>query len=257
MTKGTGRKYLKRPDVFLERLRGLYAWVEHNLLKVVFGSVIVFIGVAIFISITAYQGHKENKALTAYYLAQKAFDQKRTELETKTSKENKKDKKEEVSLEKGLEKEIFELKALTQKFSGSKASLLSYLKLGEFYTEQSQYEAAIPFYQKAYDLKPDRFYTLLSIYNLGYLHEKKGDCPKAMEWFQKMTDMKKQRVLLWTVGYRPNGFWLSNAYFGMARCHAVLNQKDLAKDTYLRVSDEFPNTQYADQAQGYAELLNE
>ncbi|MBI4040694.1 MAG: tetratricopeptide repeat protein, partial [Deltaproteobacteria bacterium] len=150
---------------------------------------------------------------------------------------------------------IDDFKKITAAHVGSQAALLAYLKIGNFYAEQGRLDEAILAYQAALNSTDQRFYKILIYYNLGYLQEQKGNHEQAIGWFKKITDMKKQRLLFWSIGYRPNVFWLSQAYFGMGRCYDQLKQVELAKDAYLRISDEFPNTPYADQAQVHAQFV--
>ena len=199
-----------------------------------------------------YQDKKEGKALSAFYGAEKNVEKKRGEI-LKGTKDKKKNTSDVLA---ALPQELFELKAVTQKFPKSQAAFLAYLKLGELYSQEKKYTDALSFYEKALPLAHNKFYKILVTYNLGYLYELSQDYPKAIEWYRKITEYKKQRILLWTVGYRPNAFWIASAYFGLGRSYEKLKKVAEAKEMYLHVADEFPNTTFADKGHAFAQLLN-
>lgn len=221
MSDELSRKFLKRPDVVLEHLKKGYQWGQENLKSVLTISVVLFVALAAGIALDQWQKSKEEASLSAFY------------------KEN----------------SISAFQQMIQKYPKSKGAHLAYLKLGELYSEQKKWKEAADAYEKTLKLSHDRFYRLLGYYNLGYIHEMAGECDKAISWLQKITDIKKMRILLWTFGSRPNAFWLSSAYFGIGRCYEKLSRLAEAKETYLRVADEFPDTAYADKAGAYARLV--
>lgn len=240
MSSEFNRKLLKRPDIFLARLREIYQWAENNLEKVIAIGAVVFVILGGWAAIDYTQDKKEEKLLSSFYGIEKKIDQKRSKN---------------IKPLKELESELGEINQIIQKNPKSKAAFFSYLKLGDIHAEQKDYSSAFLFYEKALGLTSNHFYKLLVLYNLGYTAELGGDCTKAIEWFSKITSFKKQRIGLWTTGYRPNVFWISSAHFGIGRCYEKLNQIEQAKDFYLKVSDEFPNTVYADRARAYAFML--
>ena len=239
------RKELKRPDVVLTELREGYHWVEDHIRSVVILFAVLFGGLALWTVIHTYTSKKEAQALSSFYTAEKKLENKRQELTSKKS----------IDILKELHPEIVEMETLTQTFPKSKAAFLSYLKLGDLFSEQKRYPDALGYYEKSLKLSNGKFYKILVLYNLGYMNELLGQCDKAIEWFTQITSYQKQRFLLWTFGYRPNVFWLSSAYFGIGRCYEKQKQAEAAKEAYLRVSDEFPNTPYADQGRALAELI--
>ena len=243
------RKELKRPDVVLTELREGYRWVEDHIRSVVIIFAILFGGLAIWILGSHTVGQKEAKALSSFYTAEKNLEKKRQEVNLKKSKDKN------IDTLKELNQEIVQIETVTHQFPKSKAAFLSYLKLGDLFSEQKQYPEALGQYEKALKLSNGKFYKILVLYNLGYMNELLGQCDKAVEWFNQITSYQKQRFLLWTFGYRPNAFWLSSAYFGIGRCYEKQKQPEAAKEAYLRVSDEFPNTPYADQGRALAELV--
>lgn len=243
------RKELKRPDVILTELREGYHWVEDHIRSVVIIFAILFGGLAVWTLGGHYLGQKEDKALSSFYTAEKNLEKKRQELDLKKSKDKN------INILKELNQEIVQIEAVTQKFPKSKAAFLGFLKLGDIFSEQKQHQEALGYYGKALKLSNGKFYKILVLYNMGYMNELLGQYDKAIEWFNKITSYQKQRFLLWTFGYRPNAFWLSSAYFGIGRCYEKQKQPEAAKEAYLRVSDEFPSTSYADQGRAFSELV--
>lgn len=231
MSSDFNRKLLKRPDAFLSRLREGYQWSQNNFTKVIsfVGVLLGVISIGIIFNYT--QDKKEEKLLSSFYEIEKKMNQNNTE------------------------NDLAQLTKLAEKNPKTKAAFFSYLKAANISGELKKYMNAIAYYEKAFNLTSDYFYKLLILQNLGYMHELSGEYAKAIGWYEKITEFKKQRIGLWTVGYRPNVFWLSCAYFGIGRCYEKLNQKENAKDAYLKVSDEFSNTIYADRARAYALLL--
>lgn len=224
MSDELSRKILKRPDVVLEHLKKGYQWGQENLKTVLTMCVVLFVALAVGIALDQWQKSKEEDSLSAFYQIESGTEQKG----------------------------ISAFQQVIQKHPKSKGAHLAYLKLGELYSEQKKWKEAADVYEAALKLSRDRFYRLLGYYNLGYIHEMAGECDKAVSYFQKITGIKKTRILLWTFGSRPNAFWLSSAYFGIGRCYEKLSRLAEAKETYLRVADEFPDTAYADKARAYA-----
>ncbi len=243
------RKGLKRPDVVLAELREGYHWVEDHVRSVVIIFAILFGGLALWTVGSHFSNQKEEKALSGFYTAEKNLDKKRVEVESKKIKDKN------IDTLKELNQEIVQVQSVTQKFPKSQAAFLGFLKLGDIFSEQKHYPEALTQYEKALELSKSKFYKILVLYNLGYMNELLGQSEKAIEWFNHITAYQKQRFLLWTFGYRPNAFWLSSAYFGIGRCYEKQKQPEAAKEAYLRVSDEFPNTPYADQGRAFAELV--
>lgn len=244
------RKELKRPDAVLAELREGYHWVEDHIRSVVIIFSVLFGGLAVWTLGGHTLNQKEDKALSSFYRAEKNLEKKRHELDLEKSK----DKNIDILIE--LHQEMDQLKTVLKTFSKSKAAFLSYLKLGDLFSEQKHYPEALEHYEKALKLSNGKFYKILVLYNLGYMNELLGHYDKAIEWFNQITSYQKQRFLLWTFGYRPNAFWLSSAYFGIGRCYEKQKQPEAAKEAYLRVSDEFPSTNYADQGRAFAELVS-
>ncbi|MBI3016464.1 MAG: tetratricopeptide repeat protein [Deltaproteobacteria bacterium] len=243
------RKGLKRPDVVLTELREGYRWVENHIRSVVIIFAILFGGLAVWTVGNHYMGQKEDKALNSFYTTEKKLEKKRQEVDLKKSKDKN------INTLKELHQEMAQMESVMQEFPKSKAAFLSHLKLGDLFSEQKQYQEALAQYEKALKLSNGKFYKIIVLYNLGYMNELLGQCDKAIEWFNQITSYQKQRFLLWTFGYRPNAFWLSSAYFGIGRCYEKQKQPEAAKEAYLRVSDEFPATVYADQGRAFAELV--
>lgn len=224
MSDEFSRKLLKRPDVVLASLRYGYQWGQENI-KVVLSICLLFLGlIAAGIAIDQWKKSREEVSLSAFYTAESKPDMKAFE-------------------------------EMSRKYPKSKGALLAYFKLGELNAAEKKWKEAIHAYESALRLSKDRFYKLLAYYNLGYMHEMAGECEKAISYFREITDIKKTRILLWTFGSRPNAFWLSSAYFGIGRCYEKLSRFSEAKETYLRVADEFPDTSYADKARAYARLI--
>lgn len=232
MSSDFNRKLLKKPDAFLASLRDGYQWIQNNFARVI-AILGIFLGIiSLGIIFNHFQDKKEEKLLAQFYEIEKKMDPKI--------------KNDEI---------VKELEIFIQKNPKSNAAFLGYLKLGSLHGEHKNYIQAISNYEKALKLASNHFYKLLILQNLGYFHELSQEYKEAILWYSKITDFKKQRIGLWTVGYRPNVYWISTAYFGIGRCYEKLNQKDNAKDAYLKVSDEFSNTVYADRARAYALLL--
>lgn len=245
MTNHIDRKILKKPDVILARLRGGYQWAQNNIRSVVILMLAILVVAAIWIISHYFLNKKQAQAFTEFYQAEKIFDKRKTE-----NIQNKK-----TNLINEMKQEVKDFREAFQPYSRSHAAVLGYLKLGDFFTEQQSYTEAISSYEKALEGDRHLFYRLLIYYNLGYLYELSGQYEKAMEYFQKITAFNKKRILFWTVGQRPNSFWLSSAYFGIGRCQEKLNRFSEAKEMYLRIVDEFPETPFSDKAEALALLL--
>lgn len=240
------RKWLKRPDAVLARLREGYQWTQDNLWSTVVIGGGIFFASAIWVGVDSYENKKQEKALLSFYEAERNFEKKRTESLTK--------KNENLSIV--LKDEISYLDGVSKKYPSSHAAIFSLLKLGDFYINQKIYDQAIPFYERGEPYADHPFYRVLMYYNLGFLYEMTDRCEKAIEYYQKILSFNKKRILFWTLGYRPNVFWLTSAYFGIGRCHEKLNRLTEARDMYFRISDEFSETSFSDKAKALVLLLD-
>jgi len=239
------RKFLKRPDALLQSLREGFEWTGRNLRFLLTISILIFVSSAIWVLASHYTTKRAESALWNFYVAQKEFDKKRLELKEKKT----------TNLREVLREELKKLEGVHEKHPSSKGALLSLLTLGDFFSGEKTYKDAIMYYEKAKAIADHPFYNILIFYNLGFLHEMVGDLSKAIDYYMKITALNKRRILFWSFGYRPNTFWLTSAYFGIGRCHERLNNPSAAREMYQRISDEFPDSAYADKAESFALLL--
>jgi len=238
------RKALKRPDRIQAALREWYGWAQENLKTIVIMGVGLFMGTAVWVLTDAHLTKKQNASMGAYYLANKAFDKRLGEL------------KDSKALVTDMKAELAALESVSLNHPKSKGSLLSLLKVGDFYIEQKRYSVALSIYEHALREAKRQFFKVLVHYNLGYTNEFLNKCDEAIAQFRKITEFNKTRVLFWSFGERPNKFWLSSAYFGIARCYEKTKKFTEAKQSYMQVVDQFPNTQFADQAQSHVYLIH-
>ena len=240
MSEKISRKLLKRPDKILRSLWEGFEWAEGHLKVLVFMGGGIFAVAAIVVGFSTFKTHKEHKALGSYYDALKAFEKKQADSKGKA------DPKEELEW----------LSSVGKTHQSSEAGYLAHMKLGEYYLAQNNFDKAIEAFLKAEKGASNQFYKVLVYYNLGYAYEMKGSFLEAIDSFKKITAFNTNRILFWSFGSRPDTFWLASAYFGIGRAYEKLEKGAEAKEAYFRVVDEFPNTPFADQAQGLALLVD-
>ena len=245
------RKFLKRPDAFLATLRGGYRWTEDHLKAVAMIAVGIFFISAIWLYANHRMDKKHRTALAAFYRAEKKFDEKFSAVTAAP----KKKAAEAQDVAGQVSEELDQIKHVPRDFPKSKGALMSLLKVGDFHASQKQYALALSSYDEALKMAQTHFFKILIFYNRGYMYELSEQYPQAVEQFQKITAINKWRFLFWEFGYRPNPFWLTSAYFGIGRCYEKLSRPTEAKETYLRIADEFPNTPFADKAEALALLI--
>jgi len=243
MAEHLSRKQLKRPDAVLAGLRRWYTWAEDNLHTIIFIGAGLFVAAGFWVLTDSHFKKKELKSLSAYYLSDKAFEKKRRELKAD------KDILSKMSLE------VQGLKQVSQDFPKTKASIMSLLKVGDFFVKHQKYAEAVVTYTEALGQAKSQFFKVLLYYNLGYAHEFLNQYDEAIANFRKITEFNKTRVVFWSFGERPSTFWLSSAYFGIGRCFEKSKRSSEAKQSYMQIVDEFPNTQFADQAQALVHLV--
>lgn len=240
------RKEMKRPDAVLKSLQEGFEWSQLHLNTLLIIAIAVFLAAVCWVGFHSYHAKKEEKATLVVNTAQQKFNQKFEEL--------KKSKKENII--EGLSSELKELHEASDTFPKTQATLLSNLKLGDFYLEQKRFSEAETAYEQVLHSGKHPLYKVLLFHNLGYLFEISGNYSKAIEYFEKITQMQKKRILFWFYGYRPNAFWLSSAYFGMGRCYEKMGKFSEAKEMYGRVENQFAQTLFADKAQGLVSLVS-
>lgn len=247
----------RTPDAFLTLSDKLLQWIEKNALLLgilVTAALVVGLGALAF---DQYEGWTERKAAGRIYEAESALNQKREEfakadndrLQAMTKEmSDKKDKKMpkleplKVDFEANYAAPAATYEKAILADKNSKAAAIAAINLAGFYLSNNKAELAAALLEQVGGGGSGTLKALLQAQRATLAMEK-GDFERAINEFEMITQNKEV------------DFLHSVALLKIGVCYERLQQLDRAKETYIRVSTEFGETESARTAKGYLRLL--
>lgn len=246
----------RTPDAFLTLSDKLLKWVEDN--AIIIGGVVT-LALVVGLGMLAYDqwtNYSERKAAGRIYEAEAVLNQKREEqskLESNRLEEMAKniaDKKANVKKPEPTKVDFeatfagpaaaYEKAILADK--NSQAASIAAINLAGFYLTNNKTELAASLLEQVGGGGSGTLKALLQAQRATLAMEK-GDYEKAIGEFDQI--VKNKEV----------DFLHSIALLKIGVCYERLQQTDRAKETYIRVSTEFGDTESARTAKGYLRLL--
>ncbi|MCM2322485.1 MAG: tetratricopeptide repeat protein [Oligoflexia bacterium] len=252
------RKSLKRPDELLKILNQFFGGLTQNyrlFLAVVLG-VVAISGLGVFA--TTWREAQSKEGNNAFFVAQKALDEalgayaaKTKPVEVKTDAKAPETKlpvsAETVRFQKfdvdaTLGSPITQLKAVADRYDGSRAGFEASLALGNLYYEHGESAKAVVWLEKAAKEKLSPFDQATVLMALGHAYEDSGKAPEALKTYEKAlatgdTVVKGQALL------------------SIARSHELLKDVAKARSTYDQIISQLPSTEHAKTAEARKALL--
>lgn len=187
---------------------------------IILGIVLVIIGLTSFL--LNQKESRQGAAQTALYLAMKSVAQ-----ETKATTTG--------AVAVRFKTSIDQLSKVSHDFSGARAAYEAELKLGDLYFDNGEAASSIKWYESATRSAPRGFERMLAFYALAYAYEATQKYPEALKSLEKAQNQGeglKAEILL-----------------SMARVHGLMKDNGKAISTYDQVIAQFPNSEYARDAE--------
>lgn len=143
--------------------------------------------------------------------------------------------------------------------------------IGNCYYEMGDYDSAILFYKSVLEKEPENRDVLIS---LGNVYLEKGELEKGMEFFNKLSDEDiASPITLYNIGtllfnkgklgasaeyheraasLDPN---MADAYYQLGLCYLNMNEKEKAKQNFLKFIEINPDSDKAEQAKTFLKYL--
>jgi len=145
------------------------------------------------------------------------------------------------------------------------------LNIGNCYYEMGDYDSALPFYQAVLEKEPENKDALIS---LGNIYLEKGELEKGLALLDKLsTEDVTSPITLYNIGTNlfnkgksgaavpyyeraialdPN---MADAYYQLGLCYLGANEKEKAKENFLKYLELAPESSKAEQVKSFLEYL--
>ena len=224
------RKSLKKPDLLLFQLKRFFQFLSQaTILWLVLGIVVIFIGLGV-----SYfsQSRQKKESLANHELFQVDV----------SFREESKNKTDGTSLEQKFPSTLEKLKKIPTLFPSTRAALEAQFRLGSLYFEHGQFSDAEQWFTQATLYSSHGLDKAFAFSSLAYTYENLKNYPKAIEFFQKALAEGEASLK-------------GDLLLGLARCYEAHNDLAQAKKTYAQIIQELPETQYAQSAELYQQML--
>lgn len=128
-----------------------------------------------------------------------------------------------------------QLTRVSKDFSGTRAAYEAELKLGDIYYDHDEPQSSIAWYESATKSAPRAFERMLAFYALAYAYEATQKYPEALKALEKAQNQGE--------GLR------AEILLSMARIYSLTKDHGKAIATYDQVISQFPNSEYARDAE--------
>lgn len=244
------KKDLKGPDAFHSFSDRAFSWVEKNA-KAIGGFVtVVLVASAAYIAYGWYSASQEAKAAEALFKPESAIEKAETALREERAKlmQDKKIEKPEsarpVDFAKDFGPAVVQVKAALKDNASSRAALVSALNLTSFLIEKKQFAEAlevieIPRYRPGNSDMLNGFYQMHR--GVVYLENKKFD--EALRAYQDI------------LGSKGLKYFHPEALLKIGVAYEMKGDQSKARETYEKLSKDFPDSESSKSAQQYMRLL--
>lgn len=250
MASKIDKKDLKGPDAFVSLSERAFAWIDQNA-KVIAGLVFaIFVGSSAYVAYGWYNSGQEAKAAEALFKPESAIEKAEAALREEREKlmQDKKIEKPEsarpVDFSKDFGPAVVQVKAALKENASSRAALVSALNLTSFLIEKKQFAEAlevieIPSYRPGNSEILNGFYQMHR--GVVYLENKKFD--EALQAYQGV------------LGSKGLKYFHPEALLKIGIAYEMKGDQAKARETYEKLSKEFPDSESSKSAQQYMRLL--
>lgn len=218
------------------------------LLSVVIAIVLVGGGIGVW---NSQRNATEEKARSAFYLAQKAFEKELKAAagtppadagaEAKKKSPNPPEPTESISFKKldvdaTFPDTVKQIQALVQQHAGTRAAYEAQLQLGGLYLEHANAEKAVPWFEKAVKSAPNPYEKTVALSAQAHALEDLGRHQDALQAYQSALEFGEAQ-------------FKGQLLLAMARMHELLKDTAKARSTYDQIITQFPATEFAKAAE--------
>lgn len=214
------KQLLKEPDEFVTTAGKLINWSRQNTKPLIIGFCLFFGAVA---GISVYSYFKQQRAGTAEMMLGQAVAKYQAGLEAKDASA-------------ALAETRSDFDALLNTYGNLPAGRLGAVIYGNVCLAGQAFDDAISHYEKALtSFGAESSLGNVILNGLGTAYQQKGDYPRAVEYFKQMVS-----------GSSP--VLKDVALFNLGRLYSQLGQVEESRKAYQQLSDQFPQSMYADVA---------
>lgn len=220
-TSHLDRKALKKPDAFLEKINGLFHFINENggtflgILAVMFA---IGLGITFYMSHVDKQAHEADSAL---FDARQALDKAVAKVKDKPTEWM-------AAAAPGLEG----LEKVSKSFTGSRASFEGFLLIGDAYYQHGNSAKAADYYKLAAENPKPRSSKAVAQYALAFALENTKNYDGAIDALRQVVSSGDKTLK-------------GDSMMALARNYALKGDKPRALEQYEQVGKEFPNTPMA------------
>lgn len=244
MSSKIDKETLKGPDAFHSFSERVFKKAEEHARLIALGVVVIVVGALGWLGYDYYAAHQENKAAEALYPAEAEIKK----VETKLREEGAKTPGQpppKADFQADYAAGVDKLKTEIKKFDGTKAAMISALNLVYLLVQQKQYEQAlevidIPKY------RPGGGDILLGFWNMhrGLIYLENQKTEDAIKSYEAVLSAKSLK------SFHPE------ALIKVGVAYEAKGNGQKARESYERVSREFPDTEASSTAKQYLRLMD-
>jgi TolA-binding protein len=145
---------------------------------------------------------------------------------------------------KAYENAVEECRKMAEKFPGTEEAIHAQYLIGQLYYTDKQYDKALTEFQRFVDNYSKSADVQSAYLHIALAHIGKKDWNNAVNVLRKMIKEDFQHPLS------------ARAQFLLGYCHLTQQKYDQAKVEYQRVLDNYPNSEYVNQAKDFVERLS-
>ncbi|MCP3952488.1 MAG: tetratricopeptide repeat protein [Desulfobacterales bacterium] len=222
----TRKQLLKEPDEFITFSNRMIKLGVAYKQQLMIAAGVLCVAVLVFVTMQYISGRSRAKAFSLLESAVARYDR--------------------VLAQNGPEKAVGAVEAdfelILKKYGSNTGGQLARVTYGQYNYAAGRADRAIALYETALaDFDEDPLYRAMIVSGLGYTYALKGDLPKAISYFEQV------------VSGSATGF-KNDALFQLGLLYAQTGQKAKSAESFKRISDENPESFYAEMAGGKASL---
>ena len=222
----TRKQLLKEPDEFITFSNRMIKWGVAYKQQLMIGVGVFCAAVLVFVGMQYVSGRSQAKAFSLLENAIARYDQALAQN----------------GPGKALDAVATDFELILNKYGSNAGGRLARVTFAQYTYAAGQADRSIALYDTALaDFNEDPLYRAMIISGLGYAYTLKGDLQKAISNFEQVVSGSAATLK-------------GDALFNLGLLYAQTGQKSKSIESFKRISDEYPESFYAEMAGGKASL---